>query len=124
MRRGICFKGLLQFQVTDQSLPTFPLVLNIYFIAFVLQSIKVQIRQDLAMDVSAASCAVDRSLCPLPPQAETPTVPGQKPQSGSNQPQVDIKNRTLVFPSTASGESSGNSLESDTALVLRKMYVN
>ncbi|XP_057196525.1 centrosomal protein of 192 kDa isoform X2 [Triplophysa rosa] len=74
-------------------------------------SIKVQIRQDLAMDVSAASCAVDRSLCPLPPQAETPTVPGQKPQSGSNQPQVDIKNRTLVFPSTASGESSECSLE-------------
>lgn len=74
-------------------------------------SIKVQIRQDLAMDVSAASCAADRSLCPLPPQAETPTVPGQKPQSGSNQPQVEIKNRTLVFPPTASGESSECSLE-------------
>ncbi len=72
-----------------------------------LKSIKVQIRQDLAMDVSATSCAMDRSLCPLPPQAETPTVPGQKPQSSSTQPQVEIKNRTLVFPPTASGESSG-----------------
>lgn len=73
-----------------------------------LKSIKVQIRQDLAMDVSSTSCATDRSLCPLPPQAETPTVPGQKPQSSSAQPQVEIKNRTLVFSPTASGESSGN----------------
>ncbi|KTG32244.1 hypothetical protein cypCar_00009767 [Cyprinus carpio] len=63
------------------------------------------------MDVSATSCAMDRSLRPLPPQAETPVVPGQKPQSSSTQPQVEIKNRTLVFPSTASGESSECSLE-------------
>uniref|UniRef100_A0A8C1PIS9 Centrosomal protein 192 n=1 Tax=Cyprinus carpio TaxID=7962 RepID=A0A8C1PIS9_CYPCA len=75
------------------------------------KSIKVQIRQDLAMDVSATSCAMDRSLRPLPPQAETPVVPGQKPQSSSTQPQVEIKNRTLVFPPTASGESSECSLE-------------
>lgn len=59
------------------------------------------------MDVSATSCAMERSLCPLPPQAETPTVPGQKPEGSSTQPQVEIKNRTLVFPSTVSGESSG-----------------
>uniref|UniRef100_A0A672PXX5 Centrosomal protein 192 n=1 Tax=Sinocyclocheilus grahami TaxID=75366 RepID=A0A672PXX5_SINGR len=75
------------------------------------KSIKVQIRQDLAMDVSATGCAMDRSLCPLPPQAETPTVPGQKPQGSSTQPQVEIKNRTLVFPPTASGESSECFLE-------------
>ncbi|XP_043116240.1 centrosomal protein of 192 kDa isoform X2 [Puntigrus tetrazona] len=75
------------------------------------KSIKVQIRQDLAMDVSATSCTMERSLCPLPPQAETPTVPGQKPQSSSTQSQVEIKNRTLVFTPTASGESSECSLE-------------
>ncbi|XP_067305284.1 centrosomal protein of 192 kDa isoform X2 [Pseudorasbora parva] len=75
------------------------------------KSIKVQIRQDLAMDVSATGCATDRSLCPLPPQAETPTLPGQKSQNSSVQPQVEIKNRTLVFPPTASGESSECSLE-------------
>uniref|UniRef100_A0A9J8D3K7 Centrosomal protein 192 n=1 Tax=Cyprinus carpio carpio TaxID=630221 RepID=A0A9J8D3K7_CYPCA len=75
------------------------------------KSIKVQIRQDLAMDVSATSCAMDRSLCPLPPQAETPTVPGQKPEGSSTQPQVEIKNRTLVFPPTASGELSECFLE-------------
>ncbi|KAK7157334.1 hypothetical protein R3I93_008726 [Phoxinus phoxinus] len=75
------------------------------------KSIKVQIRQDLAMDVSATSCATDRSLCPLPPQAETPTIPGQKPQTNCAQPQVEIKNRTLVFSPTASGESSECSLE-------------
>ncbi|XP_052000198.1 centrosomal protein of 192 kDa-like isoform X3 [Xyrauchen texanus] len=77
------------------------------------KSIKVQIRQDLAMDVSAASCIADRSLCPLPPQAETPTVSEQKPQGSSTRPQVEIKNRTLVFPPTASGESSECSLEVD-----------
>ncbi|XP_016300149.1 centrosomal protein of 192 kDa isoform X2 [Sinocyclocheilus anshuiensis] len=75
------------------------------------KSIKVQIQQDLAMDVSATGCAMDRSLCPLPPQAETPTVPAQKPQGSSTQPQVEIKNRTLVFPPTASGESSECFLE-------------
>ncbi|XP_052474858.1 centrosomal protein of 192 kDa isoform X3 [Carassius gibelio] len=75
------------------------------------KSIKVQIRQDLAMDVSATGCAVDRSLCPLPPQAQTPTVPGQTPQGSSTQPPVEIKNRTLVFPPTASGESSECFLE-------------
>ncbi|XP_056098756.1 centrosomal protein of 192 kDa [Rhinichthys klamathensis goyatoka] len=75
------------------------------------KSIKVQIRQDLAMDVSSTSCATDRSLCPLPPQAETPPVLGQKPPSSSAQPQVEIKNRTLVFSPTASGESSECSLE-------------
>ncbi|XP_056332070.1 centrosomal protein of 192 kDa [Danio aesculapii] len=75
------------------------------------KSIKVQIQQDLAMDVSTPIYAMDRSLCPLPPQTDTSTVPGQSPQSSSIQPQVEIKNRTLIFPPTVSGDSSECHLE-------------
>ncbi|KAM9489510.1 centrosomal protein of 192 kDa [Clarias gariepinus] len=73
--------------------------------------IRVQIRQDLAMDISAAGSSSDRSLCPLPPQAETPVGAGIKAQCSSPQTSVEIKNRTVVFPSTCSGESSECSIE-------------
>ncbi|XP_060778074.1 centrosomal protein of 192 kDa isoform X3 [Neoarius graeffei] len=69
--------------------------------------IRVQIRQDLAMDISAVGSPSDRALCPLPPQAETPIGTSLKSQcSSSPQTSVEIKNRTVVFPSTCSGESS------------------
>ncbi|XP_072535710.1 centrosomal protein of 192 kDa isoform X2 [Salminus brasiliensis] len=77
--------------------------------------IRVQIRQDLALDVSAAGPSSEQSLCPLPPQAETPTGPGLKAQISSPQHQVSIKNRTLVFPSTLSGESSECFLEMENS---------
>uniref|UniRef100_A0A8B9KK80 Centrosomal protein 192 n=1 Tax=Astyanax mexicanus TaxID=7994 RepID=A0A8B9KK80_ASTMX len=77
--------------------------------------IRVQIRQDLALDVSAAGPPSEQSLCPLPPQAETPTGPGLKAQISSPQHQVLIKDRTLVFPSTLSGESSECSLEMENS---------
>ncbi|XP_030637553.1 centrosomal protein of 192 kDa [Chanos chanos] len=73
--------------------------------------VKVQIRQDLAMDVSATGPSVEKSLCPLPPQAETPTVPGLKSQSVLTKPHVEVKNRTILFPTTPSGETSECSLE-------------
>ncbi|XP_017329785.2 centrosomal protein of 192 kDa isoform X1 [Ictalurus punctatus] len=73
--------------------------------------IRVQIRQDLAMDISAAGSSSDHSLCPLPPQAETPVGSGLKAQCSSPQTSVEIKNRTVVFPSTCSGESSECSVE-------------
>ncbi|XP_036441100.1 LOW QUALITY PROTEIN: centrosomal protein of 192 kDa [Colossoma macropomum] len=73
--------------------------------------IRVQIRQDLAMDVSTASPSTDKSLCPLLPQAETPVGPGVRAQNSSPQHQVAIKNRTLIFPLTLSGESSECYLE-------------
>ncbi|KAF5896116.1 centrosomal protein, partial [Clarias magur] len=73
--------------------------------------IRVQIRQDLAMDISASGSSSDRSLCPLPPQAETPVGAGLKAQCSSPQTSVEIKNRTVVFPSTCSGESSECSIE-------------
>ncbi|XP_027005077.2 centrosomal protein of 192 kDa isoform X2 [Tachysurus fulvidraco] len=73
--------------------------------------IRVQIRQDLAMDISAAGSSSDHSLCPLPPQAETPVGSGLKAQCGSPHTSVEIKNRTVVFPSTCSAESSECSVE-------------
>ncbi|XP_046702949.1 centrosomal protein of 192 kDa isoform X2 [Silurus meridionalis] len=73
--------------------------------------IKVQIRQDLAMDISAVNSSSDRSLCPLPPQTETPVGSGFKAQCSSPHTSVEIKNRTVVFPSTCSGESSECSVD-------------
>ncbi|XP_035234823.1 centrosomal protein of 192 kDa isoform X1 [Anguilla anguilla] len=71
--------------------------------------IKVQIRQDLALDVSATA-SLAKPLSSLPPQAETPPAPGCR-TPGEASAQVEIKNRTLVFPATASGETSESVLE-------------
>lgn len=79
-----------------------------------LQFIKVQIRPDLALDVSSAPA--NTSLSALPPQAATPVlpvnrlitnnpVPPQTPQSPSAL--VEINSKTIVFPATYSGEMSG-----------------
>lgn len=79
-----------------------------------VQFIKVQIRQDLALDVSAAPA--DKSLSALPPQAATPVLPVVRPTARPSEllqthrtPQaiVEISNKTIVFPSTSSGENSG-----------------
>ena len=74
---------------------------------------KVQIRGDLALDVSAAPA--DSTLSALPPQAATPVLPvarlAAKP-SLLNTPQappalVEISDKTIMFPTTPSGETSG-----------------
>lgn len=76
-----------------------------------VQFIKVQIRQDLALDVSAAPA--DRSLSALPPLAATPVLPvarlAAKPSLPQQTPQapVEISSKTIIFPSTPSGETSG-----------------
>ncbi|KAI1894106.1 hypothetical protein AGOR_G00112410 [Albula goreensis] len=71
--------------------------------------IKVQIRQDLALDTSATASSA-KPLSALPPQPETPPVPGGK--AVSNAPtHVEIRNRTIVFPAAASGETSESVLE-------------
>lgn len=69
------------------------------------QFIKVQIRQDLALDVSATA-SLAKPLSSLPPQAETPPAPGCS-TPGDPAPQLEIKNRALLFPATPSGETSG-----------------
>lgn len=79
-----------------------------------VQFIKVQIRRDLALDVSAAPA--DTSLSALPPQAATPILPLARfttknslpPQSPlAPQALVEISNKTIIFPTTPSGETSG-----------------
>lgn len=77
-----------------------------------VQFIKVQIRRDLALDVSAATG--DTSLAALAPQAATPVAPvprvaTTKPLLPIQPPQepVKIHNKTIVFPTTLSGETSG-----------------
>uniref|UniRef100_UPI001EAEBD00 centrosomal protein of 192 kDa-like n=1 Tax=Oncorhynchus gorbuscha TaxID=8017 RepID=UPI001EAEBD00 len=77
--------------------------------------IKVQIRQDLALDVSTAPA--DRSLAPLSPQTASPMptamLPpaGQPPLTRTAPATVEISNRTIVFPATPSGETSESSVE-------------
>uniref|UniRef100_A0A3B4X951 Centrosomal protein 192 n=3 Tax=Seriola lalandi dorsalis TaxID=1841481 RepID=A0A3B4X951_SERLL len=86
--------------------------------------IKVQIRQDLALDVSTAPA--DRTLSALPPLAATPVLPGarlntksslslQNPQTPQTpqtpQAPVDISSKTIIFPTTPSGETSEAQLE-------------
>ncbi|KAM3873483.1 LOW QUALITY PROTEIN: centrosomal protein of 192 kDa [Diretmus argenteus] len=81
--------------------------------------IKVQIRRDLALDVSANP---DRTLSSLAPQAATPVLPVVRPHTHTNPSQsavtpqtppalVEVNNKTIVFPTTPSGETSEAQLE-------------
>ena len=78
------------------------------------QFIKVQIRRDLALDVSPAPA--ERSLSALAPQAATPLPSLVRPHSQASQPPdlpqspqalLELGSKTVVFPATPSGESSG-----------------
>ncbi|XP_063735024.1 centrosomal protein of 192 kDa isoform X2 [Eleginops maclovinus] len=80
--------------------------------------IKVQIRGDLALDVSAAPA--DSTLSALPAQDSTPVLPVSRhtvrPSLPQQTPQVplallEISNKTIMFPSTPSGETSEAQLE-------------
>ncbi|KAM4633668.1 centrosomal protein of 192 kDa [Polymixia lowei] len=80
--------------------------------------IKVQIRRDLALDVSAAPA--DRTLSALAPQVATPLLPVVRPNNKTSQPPLtpqtpqnllEISNKTIVFPATPSGETSEAHLE-------------
>ncbi|KAG7259869.1 hypothetical protein CRUP_025067, partial [Coryphaenoides rupestris] len=82
--------------------------------------IKVQIRQDLDLDVSSAPA--ERSLAALAPQAVTPLLSTVRPQSHAPRPQppatppaprplVELPSKMVVFPATPSGDSSESNLE-------------
>ncbi|KAL6108707.1 cep192 [Pungitius sinensis] len=80
--------------------------------------IKVQIRGDLALDVSAAPA--DSTLSALAPQAATPVLPVARLAARPSQPPqtplaphalVEIANKTIMFPTTPSGETSEAQLE-------------
>ncbi|XP_028985028.1 centrosomal protein of 192 kDa isoform X2 [Betta splendens] len=93
--------------------------------------IKVQIRQDLALDVSAAPA--DKSLSALPPQAATPVLPVVRPTARpsellqtphTSQAIVEINNKTIVFPNTPSGENSEAHLQVQNGQVEVRWYLS
>ncbi|XP_041648930.1 centrosomal protein of 192 kDa isoform X2 [Cheilinus undulatus] len=90
--------------------------------------IKVQIRRDLALDVSAAPA--DTTLSALPPQAATPVLPVSKLPTSSLLPQqtpqalVEISNKTIIFPTTPSGETSDAQLEVQNGEVEVRWYLS
>ncbi|XP_035765879.1 centrosomal protein of 192 kDa, partial [Neolamprologus brichardi] len=90
--------------------------------------IKVQIRRDLALDVSTAPA--DTSLSALPPQAATPLLPvgrlTTRPSLTPQMPQamVEINNKTIVFPTTPSGETSEAQLEVQNGNVEVRWYLS
>ncbi|XP_034553288.1 centrosomal protein of 192 kDa isoform X2 [Notolabrus celidotus] len=93
--------------------------------------IKVQIRRDLALDVSAAPA--DTSLSALPPQAATPILPVSRlptnpllPSQILQMPQalVEINSKTIIFPTTPSGETSDAQLEVQNGDVEVRWYLS
>ncbi|XP_056900183.1 centrosomal protein of 192 kDa isoform X2 [Takifugu flavidus] len=90
--------------------------------------IKVQIRPDLALDVSSAPA--NTSLSALPPQAATPVLPVSRlittnpvpPQSPSAL--VEINSKTIVFPATYSGEMSEAQLKVQNGEVQVRWYLS
>lgn len=90
--------------------------------------IKVQIRQDLVLDVSAATG--DSTLSALAPQAATPVVHlprGPTKPLMSTQPAPEllkIRNKTIVFPATPSGETSEAQLEVENGDVDFRWYLS
>ncbi|XP_053182298.1 centrosomal protein of 192 kDa [Scomber japonicus] len=94
--------------------------------------IKVQIRRDLALDVSAAPA--DTTLSALAPQAATPILPTArlttKPTLASQTPLqlphalVEISNKTIIFPTTPSGETSEAQLEVENGEVEVRWYLS
>ncbi|XP_028435208.1 centrosomal protein of 192 kDa isoform X1 [Perca flavescens] len=81
--------------------------------------IKVQIRGDLTLDVSVAPA--DKSLSALPPQAATPVLPVTRLTA---QTLVEISNKTIMFPSTSSGETSEAQLEVRNGEVEVRWYLS
>ncbi|XP_042345281.1 centrosomal protein of 192 kDa [Plectropomus leopardus] len=93
--------------------------------------IKVQIRGDLALDVSAAPA--DSTLSALPPQAATPVLPVARLTARPSlslqtqqapQALLEISNKTIMFPITPSGETSEAQLEVQNGEVEVRWYLS
>ncbi|XP_068788214.1 centrosomal protein of 192 kDa isoform X2 [Struthio camelus] len=72
--------------------------------------VKVQIREAIAQDVSKTG-SPSRKLDVFTLQPESPIVHVAKPLSVPSLTKMEIKNRTVIFPKTGSGESSESYLE-------------
>ena len=66
-----------------------------------------QIQEAVTQSVSGADFPSRRRDI-LIPQSESPTIHVAKPLSVLPLTKMEIKNRTIVFPKTRSGQSSGN----------------
>ncbi|XP_077577077.1 centrosomal protein of 192 kDa [Stigmatopora nigra] len=93
--------------------------------------IKVQIRQDLALDVSATPA--NATLSALSPQASTPVLPMVRITSKSILPMispelppslVEIINKNIIFPNTPSGETSEAQLEVENGQLDVRWYIS
>ncbi|XP_077454036.1 centrosomal protein of 192 kDa isoform X2 [Stigmatopora argus] len=93
--------------------------------------IKVQIRQDLALDVSATPA--NATLSALSPQASTPVLPMVRITSKSILPTispqlppslVEIINKNIIFPNTPSGETSEAQLEVENGQLDVRWYIS
>ncbi|XP_061632219.1 centrosomal protein of 192 kDa isoform X9 [Phyllopteryx taeniolatus] len=93
--------------------------------------IKVQIRQDLVLDVSAAPG--DVTLSALPPQAATPVLPAVRITSKSTLPLsplqlpqalVEIPNKNIIFSDTPSGETSETHLDVENGEMDVRWYIS
>ncbi|XP_049586562.1 centrosomal protein of 192 kDa isoform X4 [Syngnathus scovelli] len=93
--------------------------------------IKVQIRRDLALDVSAAPA--DSTLSALSPHAATPMLPPVRLTSKSalpvtplqlSQPLVKIGKKNIIFPNTPSGETSEAQLEVENGEMEVRWYIS
>ncbi|KAM9798612.1 centrosomal protein of 192 kDa [Neosynchiropus ocellatus] len=90
--------------------------------------IKVQIRQDLALDVSAAPA--DTTLSALAPQPATPSLAANRLAAVSAVTPVtapallEISNRNILFPNTPSGDSSEAMLEVENGSVEVRWYLS
>ncbi|XP_038602144.1 LOW QUALITY PROTEIN: centrosomal protein of 192 kDa [Tachyglossus aculeatus] len=72
--------------------------------------VKVQIREDVSHEVASTSSA-SKQVAVLSPIPETPITHMVKPITKPPSTKVEIKNRTITFPETVSGESSESYLE-------------
>ncbi|XP_028921319.1 centrosomal protein of 192 kDa isoform X3 [Ornithorhynchus anatinus] len=72
--------------------------------------VKVQIREDISHEVASTSSA-SKQVAVLSPISETPVTQMVKPLTKPPSTKVEVKNRTITFPETVSGESSESYLE-------------
>lgn len=86
--------------------------------------IKVKIREAVAQSVSGADFPSRRRDIFIP-QSESPTVHVAKPLPVLPLTKMEIKNRTIVFPKTRPGQTSGNiaCLVNATSVVSRGQWV-
>ncbi|XP_057689768.1 centrosomal protein of 192 kDa isoform X3 [Corythoichthys intestinalis] len=93
--------------------------------------IKVQIRRDLALDVSTTPA--NATLSALSPQASTPVLPTVRITSKSTLPMtspqlppalLEIINKNIIFPNTPSGETSEAQLEVENGHLEVRWYIS